>query len=189
NQPLPEGLFQSLSGRNAADSRRLLVENLGEDFPHEACREAMMRHYQRAVDVHGIGVMAGAPEMLAYLSEQDVPFAVATSSAAERARYKLGMCGLDHWFTTIVAGDEVENGKPAPDIFLKAAASLAAPPTSCMVFEDSYAGIRAAAAAAMRPIMVPDQLPATAEMEALSFAIVDDLHGGLAVVERALAAR
>ena len=61
-------------------------------------------------------------------------------------------------FHALVGGDEVEKGKPAPDIFLLAAARLDVVPTECIVLEDSEPGVRGALAAGMIPIMVPDML-------------------------------
>ncbi|MEM7254264.1 MAG: HAD family phosphatase [Pseudomonadota bacterium] len=184
---VPDGLFQSLIGRNAADSRVLLVEALGADFPHEACREGMSARYEAALGREGMPIKPGAEALLGFLRGETIPVAIATSSASARARYKLELAGLHEWFPTIVGGDEVARGKPEPDIFLKAAQTLQVVPEQCVVFEDSYAGVRAAAAASMVSIMVPDQLPPTDEMRALTLAIVDDLHAGARVIEERLA--
>lgn len=64
----------------------------------------------------------------------------------------------------MVGGDEVERGKPEPDIFLLAAARLHAAPGSCVVLEDSEPGVRAALAAGMMPIMIPDQQSPSADL-------------------------
>lgn len=181
---VPPGLLQSLIGRNAVDSRRLMLERLGADFPHEECRVGMMARYEKVLEDDGMPVKAGARELLAFLHELGVPIALATSTAAERARYKLGLAGLDEWFPVLVGGDQILNGKPAPDIFLEAAERLNVTAADCVVFEDSYAGVRAAAAANMAPVMVPDQLPPNDEMRRLTVAIVDDLHDAKAFLSR-----
>ena len=84
------------------------------------------------------------------------PRAVATSTRRERARAKLARRGLLARFAALVGGDEVARGKPAPDIFLLAAARLGVAPADCVVLEDSEPGVRGALAAGMMPIMVPD---------------------------------
>ena len=81
-------------------------------------------------------------------------------------------------FDAIVSGDMVERGKPDPEIFLKCAAQLGVPESKyseIFVIEDSHNGIRAARAAGMKPIMVPDLLPATDEMRRLSAAVLASL--------------
>lgn len=78
---------------------------------------------------------------------------VASSSAPARLRHSLSLTGLLHYFDPhIFSATQVARGKPAPDLFLFAAASMQAPPDACLVVEDSEAGVRAAVAAEMRAI-------------------------------------
>ena len=80
----------------------------------------------------------------------------------------------------------VTHGKPAPDIFLKAAEELGIAPENCMVLEDSVAGIRAAAAAGMVPVLIPDTVPANDETRALSYAVIGSLEDIGPVIESLL---
>jgi beta-phosphoglucomutase-like phosphatase (HAD superfamily) len=80
-----------------------------------------------------------------------------------------------------VTGDCVAHPKPAPDIFLEAARRLGVPPEECVVLEDSLAGVRAARAAGMRVIAVPEGSP-SAEMTAQADAVVVDLHAAHALL-------
>ncbi len=82
--------------------------------------------------------------------------AVATSTRRDRAEAQLAQQGLLQRFAALVGGNEVERGKPEPDIFLLAASRLSVAPEDCVVLEDSEPGVRAALAAGMMPIMVPD---------------------------------
>ncbi|MEZ4662666.1 MAG: HAD family hydrolase [Caldilineaceae bacterium] len=100
---------------------------------------------------------------------------MATSTARPLALKKLTTTGLIDRFATIVGGDEVPNGKPAPDIFLAAAARLAVAPARCLVLEDSEAGVRAAHAAGMQSIMVPDLKAPSAAVKALALTVVQSL--------------
>ena len=79
-------------------------------------------------------------------------------------------------FVALVGGDEVARGKPAPDIFLEAAARLGAAPAACVVLEDSEPGVRGALAAGMTPLMVPDLLPPTPSLLAAAPLVVATLH-------------
>jgi pseudouridine-5'-monophosphatase len=147
----------NMIGRPARDSARYLVETLGlpitaDDYLRE--REAML-----ATRFPESSAMPGARELTTALAERGVPQAVATSSA--RRLFDLKTMRHREWFrifNALVLGDDprVVHGKPAPDIFLIAAAELGAEPASCLVVEDAPAGVTAARAAGMQVIAVPD---------------------------------
>src|SRR6185437_1638564 len=85
-----------------------------------------------------------------------IPKAVATSTRRAHAIPRLTQCGLAHRFATISTGDQVKQGKPAPDIYLLAASTIGMRPQHCIALEDSEAGVTAAHAAGMAVCMVPD---------------------------------
>ncbi|MFE9017282.1 HAD family hydrolase [Streptomyces sp. NPDC007808] len=98
------------------------------------------------------------PEMRAFvelLASEAVPMAVASGSSHEAIAAILAGTGLDAHLRTVVSAEEVERGKPAPDIFLEAARRLGAAPGDCVVVEDAAPGAAAAHAAGMRCIAVP----------------------------------
>ena len=119
--------------------------------------------------------MRGAREILADLAARGVPLALASSTEGALVRRELDEAGLLRFFDALVCGDQVRRSKPDPEIFLTAAARLGVEPERCFVIEDSFNGVRAAAAAGMRPLMVPDLLPPDEEMRRLSEAILPDL--------------
>ena len=88
------------------------------------------------------------------LRSRGIPIAVASSSPRERLQRTLGRAGLLDDFDVVVAGDEVTNGKPAPDMFLLAAERLGVAPEDCIVIEDSPPGVQAGVAAGMHTIGV-----------------------------------
>jgi beta-phosphoglucomutase-like phosphatase (HAD superfamily) len=90
---------------------------------------------------------------------EGIPFCLATNSALANAEECLQSSGLAGVFPAIIARDHVESGKPAPDIFLKAAAVLDIPIERCMVLEDSSTGIEAASKAGALPVLVSSALP------------------------------
>ena len=106
----------------------------------------------------------------------------ARATRLARATGDLESVDLFRYFDQVITGDLLERSKPAPDIYLMACRALEVAPEEAWAIEDSYNGIRSAAAAGMRAIMVPDLLPPTPEMEALATAILPDL----AAVERYL---
>ncbi|MER5886472.1 HAD family phosphatase [Streptomyces sp. NPDC001941] len=98
------------------------------------------------------------PEMRAFvelLHGNGVPMAVASGSSRAAIDAVLGGTGLDAYLTTVVSAEEVERGKPEPDVFLEAARRLGADPARCVVLEDAAPGAAAAHAAGMRCIAIP----------------------------------
>lgn len=124
---------------------------------------------------HGVPVKAGVRELLAFLRESGISVALATSTARPLAEKYLRQTEIIGYFDQIVTGDMVKNGKPAPDIYLMACEMLGAAPAEAIAVEDSYNGIRSAHAAGMIPVMVPDLLIPTAEMQELSGVILPSL--------------
>ena len=116
-----------------------------------------------------------ARETLASFKARGVPLALASSTDSSVVRQELDEAGLLEYFDAVVGGDQVRRSKPDPEIFLTAASLLKTEPARCFVIEDSFNGVRAAAAAGMRPVMVPDLLPPDGEMERLAEAILPDL--------------
>ena len=150
-------LKATMMGRPALDAARVLVEALALPLTPEAyLRESWAI---LATLMPTAGAMPGARELTDALEAAGVPQAVASSSPRHLFELKTQRHGA--WFArfpVIVLGDDprVGRGKPAPDIFLVAAAALGAPPASCVVIEDSIAGIAAAHAAGMQVVAVPD---------------------------------
>ena len=146
-----------LLGRPALESARTLVEVLELPItPEEYLKERKALLNERFPEAEA---MPGAEALTHRLKVGGVPQAVATSSTQEA--YALKTRKHQAWFAefeVVITGDhpEVQQGKPAPDIFLTAARTLGVPPENCLVFEDAPAGIQAARAAGMRVIAVPD---------------------------------
>lgn len=104
-------------------------------------RSYRQRYVMAEVEQHGVPVMSGARALLAFLKEEGIPMALATSTPEKTARYLMEKAELLSFFTTIVAGDMIAHGKPAPDIFLLAAKRLGLSAADCMVVEDSRNGV------------------------------------------------
>jgi len=124
----------------------------------------------------GVAQKAGLRELLDWLEQSDVVRAVATSTRRDRAEAQLTQQGLLQRFATLVGGNEVERGKPEPDIFLLAATRLSVAPEDCVVLEDSEPGMRAALAAGMMPIMVPDLHAPSPDLLASAPLVLPSLH-------------
>ena len=152
-------------------------DGCGEDFPYEDVRVERMRIGEQLIysATPQELLKEGVLEVLEQLKRQGIPMAVASSTAYDQTVAHLEHAGLLHYFQVIVGGDMIKLGKPNPDIFLKAAQLLGAEPEACVVVEDSPAGIKAAYAAKMKPILIPDVVPANEETTAMSAAVLDNI--------------
>lgn len=163
-----------------------LTEVLGPDFP---AMEVIDRSYdllEEAVARDGPPLKPGIVDALDALAARDIPAAVATSTDTGVARDYLASTDLLGRFVAVVGGDLVERGKPAPDIFLRSATALGVDAAGTIVFEDSPSGVRAAAAAGMRVVMVPDFIAPDDALRPLIFAVLSSLHDAAQRVEELL---
>jgi beta-phosphoglucomutase-like phosphatase (HAD superfamily) len=172
---MSEEVFLSLVGRTRMDSDSILQEHFGVDFSMDEFGRACRERWNLAVAQRGIPVKRGLPELLDFLETAGIPSGVATSTARADAERSLEIAGLAGRVPCLATGDEVLNGKPAPDIFLLAAERLGVLPESCLVLEDSRNGIRGAHASGAVPVMVPDLIEPGPEIERLAFRIFPSL--------------
>ena len=141
-------------------SYRIAVDFYKRAFNLTAPTDEMMRRRgEIAADFFGrhIELFPSVKEVLEELRAMELRLAVATSSVSASARPFLDRHQLTAFFEVIVTGDEVERGKPAPDIYLRAAEKLSFAPNECLVIEDALSGIAAARAAQMRVVAIPDR--------------------------------
>ncbi len=144
--PLSEEAFRSdFLGRSFAAATLRVKERFGRPLPEDF--EGRYRDRLFATLEAELKPMAGVAEMLAALR---VPYCLATSSSPRRLALSLGASGLAGYFAgRCFTASEVSRGKPAPDLFLHAAAKMGADPARCLVIEDSELGVRAGLAAGM----------------------------------------
>jgi len=141
-------------------SYRIAVEFYKDAFKISASVEELMRRRgEIAADffANRVGLFPPAKATLEQLHEMRLRLAVATSSVAASARPFLERTGIRSFFGVIVTGDEVQRGKPDPDIYLRTANRLGIVPEACLVIEDALAGVAAAKAAKMRVAAIPDR--------------------------------
>ncbi|MGQ5523234.1 HAD family hydrolase [Chitinimonas sp. PSY-7] len=170
---LDDELLHAMVGLHEKLAFKLLCERMPES-------EALVlahstdRLYQTRVAA-GLPLKAGIMPLLTWLTSLGIPKAVATSTRRDRAEIKLKQSGLIMHFPLVVTGSDIEHPKPAPDIYLLAAKRLGVEPTHCIVLEDSEPGVRAALAAGMTPIQVPDLKQPSEAVRELGHCIVGSL--------------
>ncbi len=162
-------------GFSQKSSWPMVQKFVGKDFPYDDFRRRVHDHSFAYFDEFGVPVKKGVQEALQYLKDNGYRTAVATSTRRESAMHHFQQTGLKDYFDAFVCGDEVKNGKPAPDIFLIAADKLGVNPKNCMVIEDSPNGLKAAFAAGVTPVMVPDLIAPNEKLAQLYSYVIDSL--------------
>jgi len=181
-EEMPFDLFKQLVGLPSHVSDGIVIEHFGEGFDVNDWRAGVAHHFQD-IAAAGIALKVGVVELLDVLDARRLPRAIATSSTRNAVDHGLGQHGLVDRFDAIISRELQDHHKPNPDPFLKAAAAIGVDPADCLALEDSHNGVRAAAAAGMMTIMVPDLLDPTDEMHELAVHIAEDLHEVRALLE------
>jgi HAD superfamily hydrolase (TIGR01509 family) len=172
---LPDAVALRMIGLSRDALERMLAAELGGDFPFERFQtEWEARYHQRIA--RGVPIKPGVAEALLALSSAGLPCAVATSTHTDFARYKLDQAGLLAQIAVVVGRDAVTHGKPAPDLYLRAAMQMGIPATECWAFEDSLPGLTAAVASGARTHWVPDLAPIAAHELPEGVETVASLH-------------
>jgi HAD superfamily hydrolase (TIGR01509 family) len=180
---LPVNEYRRIIGTSAEQTSQVIQELLGPDAPVMAMHAEKRRRLEHHVRTTGIGHKPGLLELFNALEARGLPKAVATSTQRHMALLKLETAQILDRFQAVVGGDEVEQGKPAPDLFLRAAELLTIAPERCLALEDSINGARAAHAAGMRLIVIPDLLPPTPEVQRMAWRILPSLHDVAALIK------
>jgi beta-phosphoglucomutase len=159
--------FKTLSGHHYSQVEAQLLTWYGVGFNLYAFRQLSSELWRNYVKDQGIAVKPGVIALLDYADQNQIPVCLATNSSTINAHECLAIAGIKHRFPVIVTGDDVQQGKPAPGIFLKAAGSLQVDIRRCLVFEDSRTGIVAANAAGAYSVYVPSIIPINPQALAL----------------------
>ncbi|MFK7855377.1 MAG: HAD family hydrolase [Granulosicoccus sp.] len=175
-------LYNRILGTNDQTTQLILKKTLPDSIDSELFMSEWLDNYLRVTSA-GVPLMKGVENLLDALGRYKVPMAVATSTRSDRARDKLHKSGLLHRFDAIIGGDQIENGKPAPDIYLKAAATLQTDPEHCIALEDSPNGVRAAHAAGMHVIQIPELVQPDTALLALGHTVLPDLDEVISYLE------
>ncbi len=149
-------VFLETVGLNSKMAKEVYMKFYGNNFQFDKIFLERKDIFDNIVESKGVPVKEGLLELIKYLDSKKIKKAVATSTSKTRTEILLSKANMKEYFDSIICGDEIKNGKPDPEIFLKAADKLNINVYNCIVLEDSENGINAAYNANMIPIMVPD---------------------------------
>lgn len=173
---LDEAFCTSLSGLHGDSVYQRLQLYCGQDFDITRFNQLSRHHWLNHVRQHRIPIKKGFFPLLNLLQQLDVPFCLATNSRREDAVFCLACAGLENIFATLISRDDVNQGKPAPEIFQTAAAALSLSASDCLVLEDSPVGVAAAIAAGSTCFFVPSRHPIDSMAASQADGMFDDLE-------------
>ena len=171
---MDDAVYTRMIGHRSDESGTMLLAAYPLPLSRDELVAEKTRRY-RALFAHGVPVMPGLHELVTALAQRGIPWGVATSSPRIHAEIVLAQLGLTAVCQTIAAGDEVARGKPAPDIYLLAAQRMGVLPAQCVALEDSAPGCRAAIAAGMCGVAVPNGHTTQADFAFANF-VMSSLH-------------
>lgn len=177
-------IYAAMVGKTTPECSVMLRELFGETFPVQSYFERVWADVEDLLEAE-TRLKAGVIEILDFLDDQGLPRGIATSNGKPAVERYLGRFDLLPRFHAIVAHHDVTRHKPHPDPYLEAARRIGVDPLACLALEDSHPGVRAAHAAGMMTVMVPDILDPNEEMHEKCVHIADSLHHVLDLLKAA----
>lgn len=158
------------------DRTREIYADAYGDFDFDRLMELKHKYVDEAIGDRGFPPKPGIVEILQKVTDKGYITAVGSSTREWAVKEFLGKIGVTRYFDIYVCGDMGLKSKPAPDIFLECAARMGLAPECCYVLEDSLNGIKAAYAAGMKPVMIPDMISPTEEIMPMLYALKPSLY-------------
>ncbi len=180
---MPMWLIDSFKGAPAELCCKFFDDYYKGAIDYWEAKELRTQHVYKIRETEGIPVKKGVKDIFEYIRNNGLKCAVATSTRRESAEKTLHKIGVWDYLDAVVYGDEVEHGKPEPDIFLRAAKAIGISPSEAVVVEDSINGIKAGYAADMRVVHIPDTIAIDDDIRKLTYMVCVDLNGLIDVVE------
>lgn len=173
---MTEEFYKNLLGKTKDSCKDIMLEEYGHNFEYDKCLKWV--HDQMAIqfETEGVPVKKGLISLLKYLKDNGYKTMVATSSDRNRVDVILKKAAIDTYFDGAICGDEVEHGKPDPEVFLKACDKINIKPVEGLVIEDSEAGIKAAYDGKIKVICIPDMKYPGKEYEEMTYKILENLE-------------
>lgn len=180
---MPMWLIDSFKGAPAKLCCKFFDDYYKGAIDYWEAKELRTQHVYKIRETEGIPVKKGVKEVFEYIRSNGLKCAVATSTRRESAEKTLHTIGVWDYLDAVVYGDEVEHGKPEPDIFLRAANAIGVSSAEAIVVEDSINGIKAGYAAGMKVVHIPDTIAIDDDIRKLTYMVCADLNGLIDVVE------
>jgi HAD superfamily hydrolase (TIGR01509 family) len=162
-------------GKQSAAVFQVYVEAYGGEKNAEIIRKRMKELIDDSFNNHGIPVKKGLYELLDYLDSHNLKKIVASSSNRKTIENCLTKINVLSRFNSYIGGNEITNGKPNPEIFIKACAKIEIKPQNALVLEDSVAGVSAASNGGIPVVLIPDICKHSEESKNKAVAVLNNL--------------
>ena len=179
---MTQELHLEFMGMGREGAGRYIKERFGDGFDPKKFFDRVFE-INKGISANGIPLMKGAQELLDYLKKEHIHICLGTSSERQEALELLDKINVTHYFEEGVFGDEVENGKPSPEIYLKCLGKFDVDKSEAIVLEDGNAGAMAAITAGIPVIAVPDIAIISDEVKQKAFRIVEDLSKVIDIIK------
>lgn len=175
NVKMTADILNSCRGSNKNDILAKLAEIYGKDFDCNGFLDRTGVLFSKIENERGIPLMPYAKETLEYLKPK-YKIALASSTKGPTVLRQLTTCGVIDFFEKRITGEMVTHSKPNPEIYLRACEMIGLKPEECAAVEDSLNGVKSAAAASLKTIMIPDKVQPTNEIIPLCWKILKSLN-------------
>jgi len=176
--------YRNFIGTTQSSISSVMLETYGADFPIKSFLAETKKEKERIIFEDGVAVKKGLIDLLDYLTKAGIKKAVATSSNRDVMENLLSLTNVLHYFDYSVCGDEIENGKPNPDVFLKTLKKAGVNSNEAFVLEDSINGILAAHTANIPVIFIQDLVEAPTDTLGLVYKKMNDLSEVISIFEK-----
>lgn len=179
---MTDEFHNTFMGTNLDSVADILINEYGQDFDTDL-------FFSRCIEINkgimkqGLPLMKGARQLIDFLHQYGIKSCIGTSTAREGTTTLLKANHMLNDFDGIVCGDEIEHGKPSPEIYLTCFNKFNFDKSEVLIFEDGNAGAHAAISAGMRLVLVPDLAYLDDEVRSKAFKIIDDLSQIIDVIK------
>lgn len=176
--------FLSLVGTNEQHHTDSIQDKFGHLIDPKAFRIDWNNTFHELLETETVDLLPGVIEVLEYAKHTGIKCAVATSSTTDAAAQKISDAGIRDYFLSITCGDQVAISKPHPEIYQKAGASVGADMSRSLGLEDSANGVKAAHAAGLDVIQIPNLVPPSDDLLTLGHRVFDSMYDVLALLQQ-----
>ena len=176
-------IYKQTIGIRTVEVKKYYADLYGKSFNYDEIYKEAIERFWKYTETKGVLIKEGLFELLDFLKEQKIKIALATSTTTKSAREILRRANVLEYFDKLVCGDMVTNGKPHPEIFLKAVKELELKAEDCVGLEDSINGIKSLYSANIKAVMVPDLIEPTDEIKPMIYKVSKNLKEVIELID------
>ena len=180
---VPSDLIRRSMGRTGTAIKKMIVEELGDDFPLEEYWKRVHDYEEEYRNNHDPVFKKGFKELLKYLKDNNIKTAIATSTKRQKAISYITRAGILDSLDYIICGDDITESKPSPQIYLKVVDYFNIPKENTLIFEDSCNGLLSAYNAGINCILVPDIAIVPEQEKPKAYKVIESLDLAIDIIK------